>query len=88
MAHKQTPLLEFESSAFAVIPGEDEQTNLEFMARLSRNGSRCSSGPRIFPGAVVAEDSRSLKVDYGSALRQRSESHSLGTSLCGYQTLS
>lgn len=24
---KQTPLLEFESSAFAVIPGEDEETN-------------------------------------------------------------
>jgi hypothetical protein len=89
VAHKQTPLLEFESSAFAVIPGEDEQTNPGIYGKALAEWLAVQLRAAEFsPGAVVAEDSRSLKVDYGSALRQRSESHSLGTSLCGYQTLS
>ena len=54
---KQSPLLEFESSAFAVIPGEDEETNpgiygkalAHWMAEQLRN-----AGFRV--GEVVAED--------------------------------
>jgi hypothetical protein len=54
---KQTPLLEFESSAFAVIPGEDEATNPgiygKALAEWLGNQLRAAGIPA---GSIIAED--------------------------------
>ena len=68
---KQTPLLEFESAAFALVPGEDEETNpgvygkalALWLADRLRDGG-------FSPGAVIAED-------FGWCVPVKSEPHSL-----------
>jgi len=68
---KQSPLLEFESSTFAIVPGEDKQTNpgiygkalAEWLAEELR-----AAGFRT--GAVVAED-------FGWCIPVESKPHSL-----------
>lgn len=68
---KQTPLLEFESSAFAVIPGEDEETNPGIYGKaLARWLAEQLRGAGFSPGEVIAED-------FGWCVPVQSERHSL-----------
>ena len=54
---KQSPLLEFESSAFAVIPGEDEETNPGIYGKALAHWMAEQLRAAGFPvGEVVAED--------------------------------
>src|SRR4051812_31558278 len=54
---KQSPLLEFESSAFAVIPGEDERTNPGIHGKaLAHWLSEKLRAAGFSTGDVVAED--------------------------------
>jgi hypothetical protein len=68
---KQTPLLEFESSAFPVIPGEDEETNPgiygKALAQWLADQLRLAG---FFPGEVIGED-------FGWCVPLKSEPHSL-----------
>lgn len=67
----QTPLLEFESSAFAVIPGEDEETNPGIYGKaLAQWLAEQLSAAGFSPGAVIAED-------FGWCVPIEAESHSL-----------
>jgi hypothetical protein len=68
---KQSPLLEFESSAFAVIPGEDEETNPgifgKSLAQWLAQQLRTAGYPT---GDVIAED-------FGWCVPVESKPHSL-----------
>ena len=68
---KQTPILEFESSAFAVIPGEDEETNPgiygKSLAQWLAEQLRAAGFPA---GDVIAED-------FGWCVPIKSEPHAL-----------
>ena len=67
----QTPVLEFESSAFAVIPGEDEETNPGIYGKaLAHWLAEQLAAAGFSPGAVIAED-------FGWCVPIKSESHSL-----------
>jgi hypothetical protein len=67
----QTPVLEFESSAFAVIPGEDEETNPgiygKALAQWLADQLRAAD---FSPGEVIAED-------FGWCVPIKSAPHSL-----------
>jgi hypothetical protein len=68
---KQTPLLEFESSAFAVIPGEDEETNPGIYGKaLAQWLAEQLRAAGFLPGAVFAED-------FGWCVPIASDAHSL-----------
>ena len=68
---KQTPLLEFESSAFAVIPGEDDETNPGIYGKaLAQWLAEQLRAAGFSPGAVIAED-------FGWCVPIESEPHSL-----------
>jgi len=68
---KQTPLLEFESAAFAVIPGEDEETNPGVIGKaLAQWLAERLRDAGFSPGAVIAED-------FGWCVPVKSEPHSL-----------
>ncbi|HKY19814.1 MAG TPA: hypothetical protein VJM31_01230 [Vicinamibacterales bacterium] len=68
---QQTPLLEFESSAFAVTPGEDEATNPGIYGKaLAHWLAEQLSAAGFSPGAVIAED-------FGWCVPLKSEPHSL-----------
>ena len=68
---KQTPLLEFESSAFAVIPGEDEETNPGIYGKaLALWLAEQLRAAGFFPGTVIAED-------FGWCVPIASDAHSL-----------
>jgi hypothetical protein len=68
---KQTPLLEFESSAFAPMPGEDEQTNPGIYGKaLAQWLAEQLAAAGFSPGAVIAED-------FGWCVPLKSEPHSL-----------
>ena len=68
---KQSPLLEFESSAFAVIPGEDEETNPgiygKALAQWLAEQLRAAGHPT---GEIIAED-------FGWCVPVESKPHSL-----------
>ncbi len=68
---KQSPLLEFESPAFAVIPGEDEETNPgiygKALAQWLREHLRAAGVP---VGDIIAED-------FGWCVPVESKPHSL-----------
>jgi hypothetical protein len=54
---KQSPLLEFESSAFAAIPGEDEETNPGIYGKaLAQWLAERLSAAGVPAGEVIAED--------------------------------
>jgi hypothetical protein len=54
---KQSPLLEFDSSAFAVIPGEDEETNPGIYGKaLAQWLAEQLAAAGFSPQAVIAED--------------------------------
>jgi hypothetical protein len=68
---RQTPLLEFESSAFPVIPGEDEETNPRIYGKaLARWLAEQLRAAGFCPGEVIAED-------FGWCVPVNSEPHSL-----------
>jgi hypothetical protein len=68
---KQSPLLEFESSAFAVIPGEDKDTNPGIYGKaLAQWLAEQLRGAGFAPGPVIAED-------FGWCVPVESEPHSL-----------
>lgn len=68
---KQTPLIEFESSAFAVIPGEDKATNPGIYGKaLAQWLSEQLRAAGFSPGPVIAED-------FGWCVPIESEPHSL-----------
>ena len=68
---KQTPLLEFESSAFAVIPGEDAETNPGIYGKaLAQWLAEQLRATDFSPGEVIAED-------FGWCVPVKSEPHSL-----------
>ena len=67
----QTPLLEFESSAFAVMPGEDEETNPGIYGKaLAQWLAEQLRAAGFLPGAVFAED-------FGWCVPIASDAHSL-----------
>jgi hypothetical protein len=67
----QTPLLEFESSAFAVIPGEDEETNPGIYGKALAQwlGEQLATAG-YSPQAVIAED-------FGWCVPLESDPHSI-----------
>ena len=68
---KETPVLEFESSAFAMIPGEDVETNPGIYGKalaLWLAEQLCAAG--FSPGEVIAED-------FGWCVPVKSDRHSL-----------
>jgi hypothetical protein len=68
---KQSPLLEFESSAFAVTPGEDEETNPGIYGKALAQWLAEQLRPAGFPtGTVIAED-------FGWVVPVESKPHSL-----------
>lgn len=68
---KQSPLLEFESSAFAIAPGEDTETNPGIHGRaLAQWLAEKLRGAGIRTGAVIAED-------FGWCIPVESKPHSL-----------
>ena len=68
---KQTPLREFESSAFAVIPGEDEETNPGIYGKALAQWLAEQLRAAGFPsGEIIAED-------FGWCVPVKSEPHSL-----------
>ena len=68
---KQTSLLEFESSAFAIIPGEDEETNPGIYGKaLAQWLAEQLRVAGFSPGEVIAED-------FGWCVPVQSEHHSL-----------
>jgi hypothetical protein len=68
---RQTRLLEFESSAFAVIPGEDAQTNPGIFGKaLAKWLAAQLRASGFSPGEVIAED-------FGWCVPIESEPHSL-----------
>lgn len=68
---KQTPPLEFESSAFAVIPGEDEATNPGIYGKaLAQWLAEQLHAAGFSPGAIIAED-------FGWCVPLKSERHTL-----------
>src|SRR2546427_3929078 len=70
-AMKQTPLLEFESSAFAVIPGEDRETNPGIYGKaLAQWLAERLRAAGFAPGPVIAED-------FGWCVPVQSKPHSL-----------
>jgi len=68
---KQSPLLEFESSAFAVLPGEDEETNPGIYGKaLAQWLAEQLRGAGLPAGDVIAED-------FGWCVPVESKPHSL-----------
>jgi hypothetical protein len=68
---RQTPLLEFESSAFPVIPGEDEEINPGIYGKaLAQWLAEQLRAAGYSPGEVIAED-------FGWCVPVKSEPHSL-----------
>lgn len=68
---RQTPLLEFESSAFPVIPGEDEETNPGIYGKaLAQWLVEQLRAAGFHPSDVIAED-------FGWCVPVKSEPHSL-----------
>jgi hypothetical protein len=68
---RQTPLLEFESAAFEVIPGEDEETNPGIYGKaLAQWLVEQLRAAGFSPGEVIAED-------FGWCVPVKSEPHSL-----------
>jgi hypothetical protein len=74
---KQTALLEFESSAFAVIPGEDDETNPGIYGKaLAQWLAEQLAAGGFSPHAVIAED-------FGWCVPLESEPHSLYVACAG-----
>ncbi len=68
---RQTPILEFESSAFAVIPGEDGNTNPEIFGKALAEWLAEQLRKTGLPaGSVISED-------FGWCVPVETESHSL-----------